>query len=55
MYRFVNYSFLQLMCSLAYYEGINNYVCNDSNVLYIAVFDASQHLARVHYGKLFNI
>ena len=42
------------MCSLAYYEVINHYLCNHSNV-YSCLLDASKAFDRVHYGKLFNI
>ena len=43
-----------IMCSLAYYEVINHYLCNHSNV-YSCLLDASKAFDRVHYGKLFNI
>ena len=43
-----------IMCSLAYYEVINHYLCNHSNV-YSCLLDASKYFDRVHYGKLFNI
>ena len=42
------------MCSLAYYEVINHYLCNHSNV-YSCLLDAIKAFDRVHYGKLFNI
>ena len=42
------------MCSLAYYEMINHYLCNHINV-YSCLLDASKAFDRVHYGKLFNI
>ena len=43
-----------IMCSLAYYEVINHYLCNHSNV-YSCLLDASKAFDRVHYGKFFNI
>ena len=43
-----------IMCSLAYYEVINHYLCNHSNVC-SCLLDASKAFDRVHYGKLFNI
>ena len=42
------------MCSVAYYEVINHYLCNHSNV-YSCLLDANKALDRVHYGKWFNI
>ena len=42
------------MCSLAYYEVINHYLFNHSNV-YICLIDARKAFDRVHYGKFLNI
>ena len=42
------------MCSLAYYEVINHYLCNHSNVC-SCLLDASKAFDCVHYDKLLNI